>query len=169
MDSFLSCPLSESLNSCSAIESSGSPCSTCHQWWCNSKIQFRVYFLRQLTEPTFLRFTEKQTTLRQNCMKVVYWKTVSGTNSVIEQSELGWIEGELELKHNNSVSANWFHRAHGAGLFVICGSVITTFGKRLLNGMSFSRQYFPTSGIKWWQNQTWKMACVTQPLGDSSI
>lgn len=128
-----------------------------------------VYFLRQLTEPTLLRFTEKQTTLRQNCMKVLYWGTVSGTNSVIEQSELDQIEGELELKYNHSVSANWFHRAHGAGLLVICGPVITKFGQRLLNGMSFSRQYFSTSGIKWQENQTWKMACVTQSLGDSSI
>ena len=31
--------------------------------------------------------------------------------------------------------------------------------------MSFSKQYFSTSGIKWWKNQSWKMACVTQALG----
>ena len=37
--------------------------------------------------------------------------------------------------------------------------------KRMLNGMSFSKQYFSISSIKWWKNQSWKMACVTQALG----
>ena len=36
--------------------------------------------------------------------------------------------------------------------------------KRMLNRMSFSKQYISTSVIKWWKNQFWKMACVTQGL-----
>ena len=30
--------------------------------------------------------------------------------------------------------------------------------KRMLNGIPFSKQYFCTSGIKWWKNQSWKWA-----------
>ena len=37
--------------------------------------------------------------------------------------------------------------------------------KRMLNRMFFSKRYFSTSVIKWWKNQSWKMACVTQALG----